>query len=84
MALNLKHQTRAQFAAKFRAAYKTAKGAEAAKLAAWLIGKIESGDFTDAQVQSAFGLTAPQYAAQKARMTTVRDQYNAVIAAAGE
>lgn len=84
MAFNLQHQTKAQFAAKFRAAYKSAKGAEAGKLAAWLIGKIESGDFTDAQVQTVFGLSVPQYTALKARMTTVRDQYNAVIAAAGE
>lgn len=84
MALNLKHQTAAQLAARFRAKYRDASGIDQAKMATWLLAHITAGDFTDAQVRSAFGLTSQQYTNMKARMTTLRDQWAAVQAARGE
>lgn len=84
MALNLKHQTPAQLAARFRAAYRVATAERAAKMAYWLIERILTGDFTDAQVRGAFGLTTQQYTALKTRMTALHDQYQAVQAARGE
>ncbi len=84
MALNLVHQTPAQLAARFREAYRAATAERAAKMAWWLIERINAGDFTDAQVRNAFGLTTQQYTALKARMTTLHDQYAAVQNARGE
>ncbi len=84
MGLNLVHQTPAQLAARFREAYRNATKEQAAKMAYWLIERILAGDFTDAQVRAAFGLTTTQYAAMKARATTLHDQYAAVQNARGE
>lgn len=84
MALNLQHQTAAELAARFRAKYRDATAHEAAKLAYWLIERINAGDFTDAQIRSQFGLTTTQYNQMKTRMTTLHDQWAAVNAARGE
>ena len=84
MALNLKYQTAAQFAARLRERYRTASRDDAARIATWILNNIESGDITDAQVRNAFGLTVTQYNALKTRMTNLRTAYQAVQAAAGE
>ena len=84
MALNLKHQTAAEFAARFRERYKGASKQEAARLAYWLIERINAGDFTDAQVRNAFGFTTTQYTAAKARFQALHDHWAAVLAAQGE
>jgi hypothetical protein len=84
MALDLQHQTPAELAARFRAAYWAADGIRQAKMATWLLDRITAGDFTDAQVRNAFGLTTIQYTAFKTRMVTLRDKYTAVLAARGE
>lgn len=80
----LVHQTGAQLAARFREAYRNASDIRQARMATWLLARIAAGDFTDAQVRNAFGLTVTQYNNLKARMTTLRDQYAAVMAARGE
>ena len=80
----LVHQTGVQFAARFRALYKDSSKSECAKLATWILARITAGDFTDAQVRNAFGLTAGQWTTLKAKMTTLRDHYAAVEVAAGE
>lgn len=84
MALNLRHQTAAQFAARLRERYRNASREEAARIATWILNRIEAGDLTDAQVRNAFGLTVTQYNAMKTRMTNLRTAYQAVQAAAGE
>ena len=84
MALVLKHQTAAQLAARFRERYRNASKEEAARMATWLLNRIEAGDFTDAQVRSAFGLTVTQYNNLKTRMSTLRANWQAVQAAQGE
>lgn len=84
MALNLNHQTKAQFAARLRARYKSADKAEACRLAAWILDRIDAGDFTELQVRTAFGLTAGQWTTLKAKLTTQRTHHNAVQAAVGE
>jgi hypothetical protein len=82
--LNLQHQTAAQFAQRFRERYRSSNRAECAALAYWLIERINAGDFTDTQVRNAFGLTVPQYTTLKAKMTTLHDNWVAVLAAQGE
>ena len=84
MALVLKHQTAAQLAARFRERYRNDSKEEAARMATWLLNRIEAGDFTDAQVRSAFGLTVTQYNNLKTRMSTLRANWQAVQAAQGE
>jgi hypothetical protein len=80
----LVHQTAVQLAARFREAYRNASDIRQAKMATWILARIAAGTFTDTQVRNAFGLTTTQYNAMKARMTTLRDQYAAVMAARGE
>lgn len=84
MALNLQHQTPAQFAARLRERYRSGSKEECARIAKWIIDHIEAGDFTDAQVRGVFALTAGQWATLKAKMTTLRSNYEAVQAAQGE
>lgn len=83
-ALTLRFANKNALAAAYRQAYKAASRDEAARLAKWLLDHIDAGDFTDAQVQSAFGLTAGQYTTLKTKWTNLRTAYNAVIAAQGE
>lgn len=80
----LKHQTGTQFAARFRARYKDASRVECAKLAKWILDRIDAGNFTELAVRTAFGLTAGQWTTLKAKLTTMRTNYNAVLAATGE
>lgn len=84
MALNLQRQTGAQLAARFRARFLAAEREECARMATWLLNRIDAGDFTDAQVRGAFGLTTTQYNALKTRLSTLRTQWLAVLAAKGE
>lgn len=84
MALALNYQTKTELAARFRARFRAATREQAAKLAYWLIEQIAAGEFTDAQVRAAFGLTTTQYTAMKSRMQTLHDQYAAIQNAAGE
>lgn len=84
MALNLKHQTPAQFAARLRERHKNASRSDAARIAAWIIKRLDAGDVTDAQMRAAFGLTALQWSNLKARLTSLRSNYDAVQSATGE
>lgn len=83
MALNLQHQTAAQFAARLRQRYRNANREEAARLAKWILDHLEAGDFTDLQIRNAFGLTAGQWTTLKAKMTALRTNYEAIQVAAG-
>ena len=80
----LVHQTGAQFAARFRARYKSSSQVETAKLAKWILDQIDAGHFTATQVRNAFGLTAGQWTTLSGKLSTLRAQYNALLAAQGE
>lgn len=80
----LQHQTGTQFAARFRARYKDASKVECAKLSKWIMDRIDAGDFTEGAVRNAFGLTAGRWTTLKGKLTTLRTNYNAVLAASGE
>jgi hypothetical protein len=84
VALALKYATPTQLAAAFRERYRDATRMECARLAKWLLDRIDAGDFTDLQVRTAFGLSAAAWTTLKAKMTTLRTQYNALLAAVGE
>jgi hypothetical protein len=83
--LTLKHQTIAQFLRRFRLRFREAERGEAARLAAWLIQRVESGDLTIAQVRAAFDLdTAAKWTTFRDRLVALRDHWVAVEGAKGE
>lgn len=91
MALNLQHQTAAEFAARYwarvRAALDAGDKLAYARLLWWLTTRISAGDITDAQARasfnSAFGrsLNATQWTALRTtRITPAHDRYAAMLA----
>jgi len=84
MALNLKHQTAAEFAARLRERYRNASKEEAARIATWIMNHLDNGDFTETQLRTVFGLTPAQLTTLKAKLTALRDNWQAVQAARGE
>lgn len=84
MALLLKHQTAAQFVSRFREAYRNSDRERCIQLARFVISRIQSGDLTDAQVRSAFGLTTNQWNTLKTKMQNWITAQNSVNSAVGE
>ena len=84
MAIVLKHQTPAQFIARFRERFRTAEKEECARLANWLYDHYQAGDFTTAQLKNAFGMNTAQFNAFVTKVQTLRDQWLAIQAAKGE
>ena len=84
MPLALKHQTAAQFIARFREAYRNADKGRLARMAKWLLARIAAGDITDAQARNAFGLTVQQWNTKKTQMTDLVAKNEAVEAAVGD
>lgn len=90
MALNLQHQTAAEFAARFWLRVQRAQDADKVlfgQLCAWLIARINAGDITDAQARTSFNtvfgrsLTAVQWTTLKtSRIQPAGDRYNAMLA----
>ena len=84
MALLLKHQTAAEFIARFREAYRNADKERLARLAKWLLARITDGDITDTQARNAFSMTVTQWNTRKTQMTDLVAKYDAVQAAKGD
>ena len=84
MALLLKHQTASEFIARFREAYRNADRERLVQLARFVISRIQSGDITDAQCRTAFGLNTTQWNALKTKMTNYVTASNTVQSAVGE
>ena len=80
----LLHASKADFVSVYRGAYQTAGREECARLATWLLNRMDDGWVTDTQVRNAFGLTAGQWTTLEGKMTTLRTSWLAVQAAAGE
>ena len=84
MALVLKHATLTQLGQAFRERYKNATREECARLAKWLLARVQDGTFTEAQVRAFFGLSVAQWNDLKTRMQALIAHYDAVQAAQGE
>jgi hypothetical protein len=80
----LEHATKTLFAQVLRETYRNATREECARLAAWIIHRINSGWVTETQVRNAFGLTVGQWTTLKAKLTALRDHWLAIQAAQGE
>ncbi len=90
MALNLKHQTPAQFAARFwtrlRELYQSGNKQEFARRIWWLYQRIQAGDFTSNEVRLSFNaaynrsLTAGQWSTLvTTRLLPIKDRYQAML-----
>lgn len=84
MALMLKHQTAAQFIARFREAFRNGERERCIQLAKFVISRIQAGDITDAQCRTAFGLNVTQWNALKTKMNNWITAHNTVNSAIGE
>lgn len=83
--VSLQHQTAAQFAARLRERYRTADRVELAKLAWWIVERINGGQLTDTQVRNAFGMTVTQYNTFKSsRLVPAHDAWATILASRGE
>jgi len=91
MALNLRHQTAAEFAARYWArvleAYRQNNKLRYGRLLYWLVENINNGNITDAQARATFNtaygraLTAAQWTTLKTnRITPAHDRYAAMLA----
>ena len=84
MALLLKHQTAAQFIARFREDYRNADRERVVQLARFVISRIQAGDITEAQIRAAFGLNVSQWNTLKTKMQNLINADNTVKSAVGE
>ena len=85
MALTLRYQTKTQLLTRLREKYKSSSKQQLAKLAAWLYDRYVDGDFTAAQIRTAFGLdTTAKWDAFRTKIQTLRDQYVAIDGTVGE
>lgn len=80
----LEYATKNDFVPVLREAYRRSERDECARLATWIINRVNDGWVTEAQVQSAFGLAAGPWATLRAKMIALRTDYISVQAAAGE
>lgn len=84
MALLLKHQTVEAFVTKVRAAYRDGDPDTLLKIAKFIISRIGSGDITDAQCRTAFGLNITQWNNLKTRMQNLITASNTLNSVVGE
>lgn len=85
MALTLRHQTAAQFAARLRERFRDAQREECARIAHWIMRRIVVGDVTENQVRNAFGLTVQQWNTLKTnKLEPLRDAWAAIKEAQGK
>ena len=80
MALDLHHQTPAEFAARLVARFKAASQLDKGRIATWIYDHYQAGDFTAAQLRTAFGMTTTQFTAFVTRIQTLRSRYLALQA----
>ena len=78
----LHHQNATEFATRLVARFHASEKLERGRLCAWVLNRIDGGIYTDTQVHNAFGYSAGQWTTYKAAMTTLRTQFNAIMAAA--
>ena len=85
MALDLKHQTAAQFVDRLKTRFRAAEKYERARLATWLYNRFTAGDITQAQIRTAFELdTTAKWTAFRDRLIALREHYLAIEAEMAE
>ena len=80
----LVYATKSKLAIAFRELFRRSRKQETARMARWILDRIDSGFVTEAQIQSVFGLTAGQWTTLKAKLTDLRAAHVAANNAQGE
>lgn len=84
MALNLKHATKTQLVQRLRERFKAASREEVWRMAAMLKSHYDAGDFTAAQLRTAFGMTAGQFSTFADKLLVWANKWADLKAANGE
>ncbi len=84
MALNLHHATKAQLVQRLRERFKNASREDVWRMAAMLKSHYDAGDFTAAQLRSAFGMTAGQFSVFADKLLVWANKWADLKAAEGE
>lgn len=85
MALVLRYQTAAQFAARLRAKWRESSRAECARIAWWMMQRVQAGDVTQAQLRNAFDLTQAQWnSLRDNKLIPLANAWQSVLDARGE
>lgn len=84
MALLLKHQTVEAFVARVREAYREGDSQTLIRIARFLTARIQSGDLTQLQVRTAFGLNTTQWNTLRTKMEALIAAEDTVNSAVGE
>ena len=69
---------------RFRQRYRESSGEHSAKLASWLLDRLDDGDFTDDHVMTAFNMKQAEINQFKTRMNTLRSSLRQIRSAIGE
>lgn len=81
MAFNLKHQTKVQYLRRLRERYRDATRMDACRLANRILRHLSDGDVTQAQTQTAWGMTAQEWTAKAVQLQARADKWIAYRAA---
>lgn len=77
-------QTAGQFLARLRERFRNAKREECARIARWIIRRLNAGHVTQAQLRAAFNLTVGQWNTLEAKLITLAGAADAIDSAEGE
>lgn len=80
----LVYQTGTQFLQRLRQRYKDANMARVARIARWIIHRLDAGQVTAAQLRTVFGLTVQQWNTLEAKMRALASNLDSIDGAVGE
>jgi hypothetical protein len=80
----LRFQTGAQFLVRLRSLYRGARRERCAKIAAWIIHRLDAGDVTAAQLRNVFNLTVQQWNTLETKLRALASSIAAIESAEGE
>ena len=81
MAFNPKHQTKVQYLRRLRERYREATRMDACRLANRILRHLSGGDVTQAQMQTAWNMTAQEWTAKAVNLQARADKWLAFKAA---
>lgn len=81
MPLSLKHQTKVQYLRRLRERLRAAEKLEACRIASRMLKHLSDGDVTQAQMETAWGMTAAEWSAKSVALQVKADKWAAYVAA---
>lgn len=80
----LNHQTGSEFLQRLRQRYRDAEREQAARIARWIINRLDAGHVTVTQLRNAFNLTLSEWNTLEAKLRTLKASLDSVESAKGE